>query len=177
MHKFLFYTKNNNGDIMLIYFAIFTSKILENMLATLRIILVSNGKKKLGAILQGFVTLLWLIVTGIVIIDINNDIFKIIFFCTGAILGSYLGSLLEEKIALGTNTIIAIIGNKYKNMIVKSLKKYNINIISNYRSKTVIMLIIPRRKTYSINKRIRAIDNNSVITNLRSKRFKRSSIY
>ena len=97
---------------MLTYIAIFTSKILENTLATLRIILVSNGKKKLGAILQGLVTLLWILVTGTVIINLNQDIFKIIVFCLGSIVGSYLGSYLEEKIALGSNTIIAIIHPK-----------------------------------------------------------------
>lgn len=177
MHKLKIYTKNNNGDIMLIYLAIFTSKILENTLATLRIIVVSNGKKKLGAILQGLVTLIWLLVTGVVIIDINNDIFKILFFCTGAIIGSYLGSIIEEKIALGTNTIIAIIDNQYKGIIYKYLNNYKIHIISNNKDKIVIMLIIPRKKTYYINKIINNIDNNSVITNLRSKIIKKNSTY
>jgi hypothetical protein len=56
----------------MIYLAIFLSKILENALATLRIILVSNGKKKSGALLQGLVMLVWILVTGYVIIDINS---------------------------------------------------------------------------------------------------------
>ena len=90
----------------MIYIGIFISKILENTLSTLRIIVVSNGKKKLGAILQGLVALIWIFVTGVVIIDINEDIVKIIFFVIGSIAGSYLGSLLEEKIALGTNLVI-----------------------------------------------------------------------
>lgn len=64
----------------MIYIGIFISKILENTLSTLRIIVVSNGKKKLGAILQGIVALIWIFVTGVVIININKDIFKVIFF-------------------------------------------------------------------------------------------------
>lgn len=82
---------------MLIYIAIFFSKILENALSTLRLIVVSNGKKKLGALLQGIIALIWIFVTGVVIININKDIFKIIFFCLGSLVGSYLGSILEEK--------------------------------------------------------------------------------
>lgn len=162
---------------MLIYLAIFTSKILENTLATLRIILVSNGKKKLGAILQGLVTLLWLLVTGVVIIDINNDIFKIFSFCVGATTGSYLGSLLEEKLALGTNTTIAIINNQYKDIIFSKLNDYKINIINNNDKHTIIMIITQRRKTIHINNIIKNIDKYAVITNLKSKIKYKSSIF
>ena len=89
--------KNNNGDTM-VYLYIFISKILENTLATLRIIVVANGKKKLGALLQGLVATLWILVTGIIIKNINEDIFKIIIFIIGSMVGSYTGSILEEKI-------------------------------------------------------------------------------
>ena len=83
----------------MIYLYIFISKILENTLATLRIIVVANGKKKLGALLQGMVATLWILVIGIIVTNINKDIFKIICFITGSIVGSYTGSVLEEKIA------------------------------------------------------------------------------
>ena len=168
MYKKIIYTNYNIGDRM-IYILIFISKILENTLATLRIIVVSNGKKKLGAILQGFITLLWLLLTGIVIKDVNKDIFKAIVFCIGCIVGSYLGSFIEEKIAMGTNTTIAIIDNKYKNNIFNKLNKYKINIINTNNINTIIMLITPRKKTIKINNIIHNIDNNSIITNLRSK--------
>ena len=177
MHKIKIYTNYNNGDFMLIYLTIFISKILENTLSTLRIIVVSNGKKKLGALLQGLITLLWLLITGIVIIDINKDIFKILCFCLGCIIGSYFGSLIEEKLALGNNTIIAVINNKYKNNILTILNKFNINIIKSNATNTIIMIIIPRKKTYYINNIIHNIDTTATITNLRSKIIYKNSIY
>lgn len=177
MHKIKIYTNYNNGDFMLIYLTIFISKILENTLSTLRIIVVSNGKKKLGALLQGLITLLWLLITGIVIIDINKDIFKILSFCLGCIIGSYFGSLIEEKLALGNNTIIAIINNKYKKNILTILNKFNINIIKSNATNTIIMIIIPRKKTYYINNIIHNIDTTATITNLRSKIIYKNSIY
>ena len=169
MYKIIIYSNYNNGDLMLIYPTIFISKILENTLSTLRIIVVSNGKKKLGAILQGVIALLWLLIACIVIVDINKDIFKILCFCLGCIIGSYLGSLIEEKLALGNNTIIAVINNKYKNDIFKKLNKYNINTINTNQKKAIIMIIIPRKKTYYINNIIHNIDTTATITNLRSK--------
>lgn len=177
MHKIIFYTNYNIGDIMFIYIIIFLSKIIENTLATLRIILVSNGKKKLGAILQGLVTLLWLIITGVVLIDINKNILKIVFFCLGCTFGSYLGSYIEEKLALGTNTIIAIIDDKYNDIIYNTLKNYQINTISIYNNKIIIMIVLPRKKTIYVNKIINKIDNKSIITNLRSKNHIKHSIY
>lgn len=70
--------------------------------------------KKLGAILQGIVALVWIFVTGVVIVDVGKDPIKVIFFCLGTIIGSYLGSLLEEKLAIGNNNLICIISNKYE---------------------------------------------------------------
>ena len=175
MYKKLIYTNYNSGDIM-IYLTIFFSKILENTLATLRIIVVSNSKKKLGAILQGIITLLWVLITGIVITNVDKDLFKIIFFCLGCIIGSYLGSLIEEKIAMSTNTTIAIINNKYINKIFNNIN-YKINIINSNKENTTIMLITPRKKTIKINNIIHNIDNNSLITNLRSKIIYKNSIF
>ncbi len=81
----------------MVYIIIFISKIIENTLSTLRIILISKGKKKIGALLQGLVALSWILTTSIVIIDINKDIYKIIFFILGSSTGSYLGSTIEER--------------------------------------------------------------------------------
>ena len=80
-----------------LYIGIFISKVLELTLSTLRLILVTKGKKKTGALLQGIVALIWILVTGVVIIDIKKDLFKIVFFILGSTVGSYLGSLIEEK--------------------------------------------------------------------------------
>ncbi len=74
---------------------IFISKIIENTLSTLRIILIAKGKKRIGALLQGIISFIWIISTSIVVI--KNNPYKILFFCLGASIGSYLGSLLEEK--------------------------------------------------------------------------------
>ena len=60
----------------MVYFLIFVFKIIEDALATLRLIVVSNGKKVFGAVLQFVVTLIWLVLTGTVLLGIREDIFK-----------------------------------------------------------------------------------------------------
>ncbi len=51
-------------------------------------------------ILQFFITLVWVITTSIVIIDIKNDYFKAPAFILGASLGSLVGSYIEECTAM-----------------------------------------------------------------------------
>jgi uncharacterized protein YebE (UPF0316 family) len=80
------------------YFLIFFNKVVENMLSTVRIIVIAKNKKILGAILNGLISLVWIFSTSMVISNINKNIFKIISFCLGAIIGSYLGSIIENRI-------------------------------------------------------------------------------
>ena len=145
---------------MILYLLIFFSKIIENTFSTLRIIVVANGKKKLGAILQGIVALVWIFVTGAVIVDVGKDPIKVIFFCLGTIIGSYLGSLLEEKLAIGNNTLICIISNKYEKKL-KKLFKYNKIYLNNKYS--LFILNFKRKNRNKILSTIKHIDSNSII--------------
>ena len=92
--------------ILLKYLIIFILKIIENSLATLRLILVSNGKKWLGAFLLFTTSIIWIVSSHIAIIDIN--ISMVLIFSVGSLLGSYIGSILEEKMAIGNNMLICI---------------------------------------------------------------------
>ena len=155
---------------MLIYLAIFLCKIIENAIATLRLILVSNGKKKLGAILQGIVALVWIFGTGIVIVNINKDLFKIVIFIIGSIVGSYLGSIIEEKIALGSNMLICITKEKFENIIKKRLNNYKITTIcekdNNY---SVLLIVLKRKEINKITNILKNIDKDIIIISEKAK--------
>ena len=81
---------------MIVYIFIFLSKIIDNALSTLRIIVIAKGKKLLGAFLNLIVCTCWLISTSIIITSIN-DYFKIISYLFGSFVGSYLGGYIYEK--------------------------------------------------------------------------------
>lgn len=152
---------------ILLYFAIFTSKVIENALATLRLIVVSNGKRTLGAILNFITSIIWVITAGIVIINIQSDIFKVIFFCLGSGVGSYVGSYLESKIALGNNLIMCII-DKETLEIVDTLrnKGYAVTTIPGYgkdNEKYILMIFTPRKKRNQVVKDIKTLTANCMI--------------
>ena len=151
---------------LVIYLGIFIFILLEEALRTLRIIIVSNGKKLLGAILQFFIALIWIIVTGTVIMDIKGDPLKIFFYSLGSLVGSYIGSLIEEKIAWGTNIIMVETNNELVNNLIKKLKplNYKINTLkSSKENHELLMITTPRKKTNDVINIIRTYDKNANI--------------
>lgn len=148
----------------MIYFFIFIFKIIEDALATLRLIVVSNGKKGLGAILQFIVTLIWIVLTGTVLMGLQKDLFKVLAFALGSLFGSYFGSFLEEKIALGMNLVLVELENKnaikLKNVLEQ--KKFPLVTIFNDKS-SVLFIICKRRQMRIIITAIRGIDKNAII--------------
>lgn len=158
VNNYLKINHNNTGDIM-VYFFIFVSKIIENAISTLRLILVANGKKFLGAILNLIISLIWIISTSLVIIDIQNDYFKIVVFIFGSFIGSYVGSLIEEKIAIGSNMLFLV--SKKEIEIKKQLDKlnYSCHIIND----DILIVMVNRNKRKDVLNIIRNIDNECII--------------
>lgn len=151
---------------ILIYISIFVFKIIEDALATLRLIVVSNGKKKLGAILQFVVTLIWIILTGTVLMGLQKDVFKAIAFAFGALFGSYLGSVLEEKMALGTNVFMVEVNNDKANNLIKVLKNENFRISkikSGNDGKIILMITGARKQTNKVVSIIQKVDDKAII--------------
>lgn len=151
---------------ILLYLGIFVFKLIEEALRTLRIIVVSNGKKVLGAILQFFIALLWVVVTGIVIIDIEKDPFEILIYSIGSLVGSYLGSYVEEKIAMGTNIFMVEVNSNVVVDLINALnfKKYKINVLKSYKDNMELLMITsPRKKSNDVISIIRMYDEKANI--------------
>ena len=136
----------------MVYLFIFICKILENSIATLRLIIVSNGKKLEGAILNFILSFIWIISTSLVVL--NNNIYKVLIFAIGSLIGSYVGSILEEKIALGNNMLF-VVSKKYKK--IKNIENtYLIN-------KDILMIMVKRKNRRNVIDKILSIDNKAII--------------
>ena len=147
---------------MAIYLFIFISKILENSLSTLRLILVANGKKILGAILQFFIALVWIYTAGAVLNNLKKDFFKVIVFAIGSLVGSYVGSIIEEKIALGNNLLIVISSLDTSPRIITELRNNDITVnVLNNENKNIFIIVVPRKKREYIMKIIKKYDRKA----------------
>ncbi|MDD3452847.1 MAG: DUF5698 domain-containing protein [Bacilli bacterium] len=151
---------------MLIYLIILILKISENAISTLRLIMVSNGKKLVGALLQFICAVIFIISTSLVIIDFNKDLYKIIFFSLGCFLGSYLGSFLEEKLALGTCLIICITDLNINEQLNKN--NFGFTLINGKdisKNKYIYFIMTYRKKRKYLIKILKKLDKNAMLIN------------
>lgn len=93
----------------LVYLFIFVGKILEVTVSTVRVVLINRGEKEKGAIIAFFEILLWLFITGTVLVGFQEDMIRVVVFALAFAIGNYLGSLLEAKLAFGIGSVQVIV--------------------------------------------------------------------
>ena len=79
---------------------IFFARIIDVSLGTIRMILVIRGDKVPAAIIGFFEILVYTVALGMVVGALHDPV-KLIVFCSGFALGVLIGSVIEEKLALG----------------------------------------------------------------------------
>jgi uncharacterized protein YebE (UPF0316 family) len=79
---------------------IFFARIIDVSMGTIRTILIIRGEKWPAAIIGFFEIMVYTIALGMVVGALNDPI-KLLVFCTGFSMGVLVGSMIEEKLALG----------------------------------------------------------------------------
>jgi uncharacterized protein YebE (UPF0316 family) len=102
---------------------IFISRLFDVTLATLRHIFISKGLKKIVPVIGFFEVLIWLVAIRQVFNNLNN---VVCFFAWagGFSMGTYVGIIIEEKIALGMQ-IIRIITSADHTRLTGELRRIN----------------------------------------------------
>ena len=99
---------------------IFSTRICDVTLDTLRIIYVSRGIKLLAASIGFFEVLIWLFAITQIFKNLTNP-FCYIAYAGGFAMGNYVGILIEERMAIGT-VVIRIITQKNADELIELLK-------------------------------------------------------
>lgn len=107
---------------------VFSARILDVSMGTLRIIFVAKGLKQFAALLGFFESLIWLIAVAQVMQNLNSWQ-TYIAFALGFAAGNYVGVVIEEKIALG-NLLIRVITMKRADELVDVLWKSGYGVTS-----------------------------------------------
>lgn len=99
---------------------IFLARIIDVTMDTLRIVFVSRGNKIVAPILGFFEILIWLIAITRIMENLDNFT-TYIAYASGFAVGNYVGLLVEEKLAIGTQ-LIRIITAKDATVLIESLR-------------------------------------------------------
>lgn len=102
---------------------IFFSRLGDVSLGTLRHVFISKGYRKIVPLLGFFEVLIWILVIAQVMKNLNN-IACYLAFAGGFATGTYVGLLIEERLALGLQ-VIRIITNQNCDALLEALKHEN----------------------------------------------------
>ena len=154
---------------LLVYLIIFFVKIFEVSLAVLRIVLITKGHRIKGALIGFFEVIIWVLVVATVLTNITDDPLRIIVYALAFSIGNYLGSWLENKLALGTVKIEAIVKKIHGKELAMELRKLNLGVTSidaygRDDRKEVLYMHVPRRKIDKTITLIKQFQKDVVIT-------------
>ncbi len=79
---------------------IFFARIIDVSMGTIRTILIIRGDKWPAAIIGFFEIMVYTVALGMVVGSLDDPI-RLVVFCSGFALGVLVGSVIEEKLALG----------------------------------------------------------------------------
>lgn len=79
---------------------IFTARIADVSIGTIRTILLVKGHRRIASVLGFFEVMIYLIVLGKVVGNIDKPVL-ILVYCLGYATGNIIGSKIEEKLSIG----------------------------------------------------------------------------
>jgi uncharacterized protein YebE (UPF0316 family) len=147
---------------------IFFAKIVEVSLGTLRQILINKGYRRQGTILSFFEIILWTFVASRVILGLAEAPVKGIVYSIAYSLGVYIGSRIENFIALGKVLIETIVSRENSGAVTGLLrdKGYAVTTMDargRDSDKTVLMIFANRKGKEEIIREIHRIDGTAMI--------------
>lgn len=156
------------GEI-LFFFAIIIAKVIEVSFGTLRIVMIAKGERKIGAILAFIEIIIWLVLVGSILTNITEYPLRALAYAVGFALGNYLGSYIEEKLAIGLSEVKVIVIEKDSPKVVSALRNSGFAVTQiKAQGKTdpreLLVMYIPRAKIRGCVATIRGVEENAVIT-------------
>ncbi len=111
--------------------------------------------------------LTWIFSTSLVLKNIQESFLNVLAFCLGTFVGSYIGSIIEEKLALGSNMIISIT-NKDKETLANKIRELSYSVIElegkDYiDDKNILLIPTTRKKKRKLIRFIKRMDKKSII--------------
>ncbi|NLY76866.1 MAG: DUF2179 domain-containing protein [Tissierellia bacterium] len=152
------------------YLLIFTARVLDVTLATLRMLMVVQGRKLYSAFVGFFEIIIYITALNQVVSNLDN-IGNLLAYALGFACGNYVGIMIEEKIALGTLEVQIIHKGKSSEEMVEELRNegFGVTILTGQGregSRDVIKAVIRRKDLMRIKKLVYKYDPNAfIITN------------
>ena len=143
------------------------AKIIEISIQSLKTCMMVKGQRLKAAGLGFLECTIWGLVISTIIGTLGDNLFLLLFYCIGYAAGLFLGSTIENKIALGTSNLELIAGDESTEQITAYLRENNrgYTVFEGHGSTdkmNMIFIVLSRRETPRVLKDIRRVCNNKV---------------
>jgi uncharacterized protein YebE (UPF0316 family) len=122
------FLNNDIFDLVLLPLAIFVARIADVSLGTLRIIFVSKGMKTIAPLIGFVEVLIWIIAISRIMQNLDNWLCYIAY-AAGFATGTYVGLIIEEKLAIG-HEMVRVITKRDASELVDKLKSEGYGVTS-----------------------------------------------
>lgn len=127
---------------------IFSARICDVSLGTMRVIFISRGIKYLAPIIGFFEVIIWLLAIGQVMQNLTN-VASYIAYGAGFAAGTLLGMMIEERLSLGL-VIIRVITRRDSTGLLQHFKEHNYGFTSidaeGSRGRVKILFMVLKRQ-------------------------------
>ena len=143
------------------------AKVLEISIQSCKTMMLVKGERTKAVALGFAECMIWGLVISSIISTLGDNFFLLLFYCLGYATGMYIGSKLENKIALGTSRIEMIASEENTEKIKEFLKERNkgFTIIEGEGAKgkvNIIFIILQRKEVSKITKEISKLCDGQV---------------
>lgn len=158
-----------SGTGILVYVIIFFGRLFDVSCSTLRIVLIGRGEKLVGSIVAFFEVVVWLLIASAVLT--KPDAYKIIFYALAYACGTYLGTWIDDKLALGLSSVQIIVNDcESAHKICKELRDAGFGVSTldahgiDDQPRYMMLINIRRKLTPTVLKLVNSINSSAFVT-------------
>ena len=146
---------------------IFIARMADVALMTIRMLMIVRGKRIQAAVIGFFEVTIYILALGQVVQNIDNT-YSILAYALGFSSGNYLGSYLEEKMAMGFMTV-HVISKNYADELVEALRDlgYGVTVVNGmgrYRLRKLLYITLRRKDLSNLLAHIEREDKEAFVT-------------
>lgn len=143
------------------------AKIVEISIQSLKTCMMVKGQRLKAAGLGFIECVIWGLVISTIIGTLGDNLLLLLFYCIGYAAGLFIGSSIENKIALGTSNLELIASDESTEKITEYLRSENkgYTVFEGHGSKdkmNMIFIVITRKETPKVLREIRKSCDNKV---------------
>ncbi len=148
-------------------FIVCAAKIIEITIQSLKTCMMVKGERLKAAGLGFVECVIWGLVISTIISTLGDNLLLLLFYCLGYATGLFLGSTLENKIALGTSNLEVIANSDSTEKIIDYLKEHKMGytVFEGYGSTdkmNMIFIVLARKEAPRVLRELRRVSDNKM---------------